>query len=191
MGHAPERTCIGCRTVFSKDDVVRIVAGPCGPVVDYREKMPGRASYVCPNRECMEKACVRDTLSRSLKSKVPGVRAEDLLGEILSGARKKIVSLLTMAAKAGVLSVGFSAVDDALRKDRVKLLLFAEDISDGTREKILQQGDASSLKQMTIFTKIEIGAMIGREFAGVCAVQDAGFATALWKECERVKKLAK
>ncbi len=48
MKHQPERTCIGCRGVFEKDEVVRIVAGPSGAVIDYREKLPGRAAYVCP-----------------------------------------------------------------------------------------------------------------------------------------------
>lgn len=191
MGHSPERTCIGCRAVFSKNDVVRIVAGPNGPVVDYREKLPGRASYVCVNRDCIEKACARGALARSLKSSVPSLPAEELAASILAAAKNKIAALLSMAEKAGVLAAGFSAVDDALQKSRVKLLLFADDVSDGTREKVLHQREGSRIQQMTLFTKSEIGAMIGREFAGVCAVQDAGFAKALWKECERVKKLAK
>lgn len=191
MGHSPERTCIGCRAVFSKHEVVRIVAGPGGPVIDYREKLPGRASYVCVSRDCIEKACARGTLARSLKSSIPAPSAEHLAAAIVSAARQKIAALLSMAEKAGALAAGFSAVEDALQKDRVKLLLFAEDVSEGTRDKILHHGETSKKKQMTIFTKAEIGAMVGREFAGVCAIQDAGFADALWNECERVKKLAK
>lgn len=191
MRHSPERTCIGCREVFNKSDVIRIVAGPQGPVVDYREKLPGRAAYVCVNRECIEKACSRDTLARSLKIKVPPVQSAAVIGDILAAIKSRIAGLLSMSAKAGALASGFSAVEDALMKGRAKLLLFADDISEGTRHKVIRSGGNQEVKQMTLFTKTEIGAMVGREFAGVCAVLEEGFAKTIWKECERAKKLAK
>ncbi len=33
--------------------MIRIAAGPLGIVIDYREKLPGRAAYVCPTVECI------------------------------------------------------------------------------------------------------------------------------------------
>ncbi len=50
--------------------MVRIVAGPPGIVIDYREKLPGRAAYVCPTKECVTKALSKENLSRALHSKV-------------------------------------------------------------------------------------------------------------------------
>ena len=76
MKHEPERTCVGCRGVFNKDAVVRIVAGPPGIVIDYREKLPGRAAYVCPTKECITKALSKENLSRALHLKVRPPEAE-------------------------------------------------------------------------------------------------------------------
>ncbi len=191
MGQSPERTCIGCREVFSKSEVVRIVAGPAGVIVDYREKLPGRAAYVCVNRSCLEKACARDMLSRSLKQKLPAMQSDKLATEIETAVRSKILALLAMAVKAGSLAVGFSAVQDALSKGRVRLLLFAEDISEGTSDKILAAAQGTTVRREKMFSKAEIGATVGREFAGVCAVLEDGFAKAFERECERFKKLAK
>jgi predicted RNA-binding protein YlxR (DUF448 family) len=116
MGHQPERTCIGCRGAFSKADVVRIVSGPSGPIIDYREKLPGRAAYICPRRECIEKALSRANLSRALQTNVNVPEIEAFIEALSTTIREKIRSLLPMAARAGRLAAGASAVDDACRK---------------------------------------------------------------------------
>jgi predicted RNA-binding protein YlxR (DUF448 family) len=126
--------------MFSKADVVRVVSGPSGAVIDYREKLPGRAAYICPRRECIEKALSRENLSRALHTSV-SVPAVDVFIHALSSAiREKIRSLLPMAARAAMLAAGVSAVDDALQKSRVEMLIFAEDISEGTKHKLLTGG---------------------------------------------------
>src|SRR5215471_15570522 len=77
MKHQPERTCIGCRGVFKKNEVVRIVPGPDGVLIDYREKLPGRAAYVCPRRECIDRALSKENLPKALRLRVrtPGAAA--------------------------------------------------------------------------------------------------------------------
>lgn len=188
MGHQPERTCIGCRGVFNKGVVVRIVSGPSGPVIDYREKLPGRAAYVCPRRECIEKALSLANLSRALQTNVnvPGVDA--FIDALCSSVHEKIRSLLLMATRAGMLAAGASAVDDALQKGRVEMLIFAEDLSEGTRHKLLT-GGLPPKKQATLFTRDELGQMAGRELVGVVGILDKGFSDAVWSESERLKGL--
>ena len=116
------------------------MAGPDGAVLDYREKLPGRAAYVCPERECIEKALSRENLSRALKQKVkpPRIRTSSSPAAHQS-ITEKIRSLIAMAAKAGKLAAGYSAVHDALEKGRVEMLIYAADLSEGTREKLDQQ----------------------------------------------------
>jgi predicted RNA-binding protein YlxR (DUF448 family) len=188
MGHQPERTCIGCRGVFNKDDVVRIVSGPSGPVIDYREKLPGRAAYVCPRRECIETALSRANLSRALHANVNVPAIEDFIEALSSAVREKIRSLLPMAARAGMLAAGASAVDDALQKSRVEMLIFAEDLSEGTKHKLLTGGLPPN-KQATLFTRDEMGQMVGRELVGVVGIIEKGFADAVGNEVERLKGL--
>jgi len=190
MKRQPERTCIGCRNVFAKDEVVRIVSGPTGIVIDYREKLPGRAAYVCPKRDCIQQSLSGNNLAKALhqKSSLPG--AEEFISRLLMSIEDKIRSLIVMSAKAGKLAAGFSAVQDALEKDRVRMLLFAHDLSEGTREK-LKLSPALTERQATLFTRDELGALLSRELVGLIGIIDEGLANAVWKEAERLKGLIK
>lgn len=188
MRHRPERTCIGCRGVFTKDDVVRIVSGGAAIAVDYREKLPGRAAYVCPTRDCIHKALGRDNLAKALRSKAQLPKAEEFIALVSASIEARVKSLISMSAKAGKLAAGYSAVLDALEKGRVELLLYARDISEGTREKVTTPA-AALLRQATLFSRDDLGKMLNRELVGVIGFEDKGFADAVWKEIERLKGL--
>jgi uncharacterized protein len=188
MKHQPERTCIGCRGVFKKNEVVRIVAGPEGVLIDYREKLPGRAAYVCPRKGCIDKALSKENLSKALHLKVRTPDAAAFIARLEDAVREKIRSLLSMAMKAGMTATGYSAVQDALDKGRVKLLLYATDLSDGTRGK-LAFGDAKEVRHATLFNRDEFGRLTGRELVGVIGILDKGFAETLWYETQRLKGL--
>jgi predicted RNA-binding protein YlxR (DUF448 family) len=52
----PQRTCVACRQVRSKRDLVRVVRAPDGKVyVDETGKANGRGVYLCRDRACWEK----------------------------------------------------------------------------------------------------------------------------------------
>ncbi len=188
MKRQPERTCTGCRGLFKKDEVVRIVAGPEGAVLDYREKLPGRAAYVCPNRRCIEEALSRENLSRALRVKVRAPAVEEFTGLLIASVNQKIKSLIAISAKAGKLAAGYSAVQDAMEKGRVELLMYALDLSEGTKEKLGLHGK-SSVREATLFTRDELGSILNRELIGVIALEDKGLSDAVWKETERLKSL--
>lgn len=183
----PKRTCVGCRGVFAKNEVVRVVAAPSGAVIDYREKLPGRAAYLCPRSACIMKALGKGALSRALRMRDPHCGPGEFLARLRAAMTDRIASLIGMAAKAGKTASGYSAVRDALDKGAVELLLFALDLSDGTREKIgtpvLRFGEA------TLFTKDEMGTLFGREMVGIVGILDRGFAEAVHRETKRLKGL--
>lgn len=65
--HIPERTCVGCRSVKAKKDLVRIVKRPTGEVeIDFTGKLAGRGAYICPKIECLEAARHGRRLDRAL-----------------------------------------------------------------------------------------------------------------------------
>jgi predicted RNA-binding protein YlxR (DUF448 family)/ribosomal protein L7Ae-like RNA K-turn-binding protein len=190
MRQRPQRTCIGCRGVFAKSDVVRIVAGPEKAVIDYRERLPGRAVYVCPRRSCIERALASGQLVRSLRSKISVPTVEEFVGALVCAIRDRVCSLLAVAGKAGKIAAGFSAVEDALGKGRVRLLAYASDISAGTRTRVLTAAGSPAPKQVTVeLTTAEFGPIFGRELVGVIGIVDQGFAKALQNESERLKGL--
>jgi len=187
MKHHPERTCIGCRRTFKKDEVVRLIAGPEGIIIDYREKLPGRAAYVCPRAECIQTAVIKDNLSRALHVKMRAPSAPELIEHLTGNIKEKIRSLIAMAAKAGMLAAGYSAVDDASSKGRLAMLLYAEDLSDGTKESITIPD--ATIPRATLFTRDILGGLLNRELIGVIGIMDKGFARAIMKEIERLKGL--
>jgi predicted RNA-binding protein YlxR (DUF448 family) len=53
--HIPQRTCIGCRSVQAKRELLRIVRTPEGRVeADPTGKKNGRGTYIHKTRECFE-----------------------------------------------------------------------------------------------------------------------------------------
>jgi predicted RNA-binding protein YlxR (DUF448 family) len=71
--HIPQRTCIGCRTVEAKRELVRIVHTSDGHVVaDPTGKRAGRGAYLHKERECWEAALgARGGLEHALKLSAP------------------------------------------------------------------------------------------------------------------------
>lgn len=68
----PQRTCVGCREVKPKRELIRIVRTPDGHVeVDPTGKRSGRGAYVCPNPKCLDLA-------------VKGRRLDSALGAVVS-----------------------------------------------------------------------------------------------------------
>ena len=67
--HIAQRTCIACRQVFPKRELIRIVRTPEGQVqVDETSKKAGRGAYLCQNPACWEKAIKGKQLGRALKT---------------------------------------------------------------------------------------------------------------------------
>lgn len=66
--HVPQRTCVVCRTVRPRRDLVRIVRTPEGAVMlDEKGKRNGRGAYLCRQRSCLEAALQQRQLERALK----------------------------------------------------------------------------------------------------------------------------
>ena len=67
----PQRTCVACRSVKAKRDLVRVVRAPGGSVeLDITGKQAGRGAYLCRTRECWEVGLKRGRLEHSLRTKL-------------------------------------------------------------------------------------------------------------------------
>ncbi len=65
--HVPQRTCITCRRVGAKQELVRVVRTPQGEVrLDPTGKLGGRGAYVCRSAKCLEQAVKQRKLARAL-----------------------------------------------------------------------------------------------------------------------------
>ena len=77
--HTPQRTCVACREVKNKQELVRVVRKPDGNVeLDSTGKKNGRGAYVCPSWDCWEKAFTGKQLERTLHSNISKKNREEL-----------------------------------------------------------------------------------------------------------------
>jgi len=65
--HVPQRTCVGCRTVLAKRQLVRIVRSADGVRIDPTGKLAGRGAYLHDRRSCWE-AGLKGSLAHALKT---------------------------------------------------------------------------------------------------------------------------
>lgn len=64
----PMRLCMGCQQMKPKKEMLRIVRTPEGTVeLDLTGKRNGRGAYICPDRECLQKAVKQKRLERALE----------------------------------------------------------------------------------------------------------------------------
>jgi len=71
--HVPQRTCVGCRTVMPKRQLIRIVRSADGVQVDLTGKLAGRGAYLHDRRSCWERS-FKGALAHALKT---NLAAED------------------------------------------------------------------------------------------------------------------
>ena len=67
--HIPQRTCVGCRVVLAKRQMLRIVRTVDGVRVDPTGKLAGRGAYLHDKRSCWERG-LKGTLAHALKTEL-------------------------------------------------------------------------------------------------------------------------
>ena len=66
--HIPQRTCVSCRTVRAKRELIRVVNPGDGTlVVDETGKQNGRGAYLCARQICWDRALKTGLLNRALR----------------------------------------------------------------------------------------------------------------------------
>ncbi len=89
----PQRTCIACRQIKAKKEMVRLVRTPAGEIeIDTKGKKEGRGAYLCRDWACWEKVLKGNQLEHALKGKINqneleqlGKAGRETLKELTSG----------------------------------------------------------------------------------------------------------
>lgn len=77
---APQRTCMVCRQVKDKKELVRLVRTAAGKVeIDITGKKEGRGAYLCREQVCWDKLAKGKQLEHALKSAVNKNDLEELV----------------------------------------------------------------------------------------------------------------
>ena len=86
--HLPQRTCIACRAVKDKRQLIRLVRTNDGVVeVDDSGKKSGRGAYLCQEQDCWQEGLKGGRLERALHTTLSRENREQLVeyGKSLSG----------------------------------------------------------------------------------------------------------
>ena len=67
------RTCIGCRRVRDRRELVRLAVDPRQGLIVNPARMQGRGAYLCPSLGCLGKAWQRKAFRRAFRREVPGL----------------------------------------------------------------------------------------------------------------------
>lgn len=68
----PVRRCVGCQEMKGKKEMIRVIRTPEGDfLLDATGKKNGRGAYLCPSRECLDKARKNKGMERSFKQAIP------------------------------------------------------------------------------------------------------------------------
>ncbi|GAB1470295.1 YlxR family protein [Chloroflexota bacterium] len=82
--HIPQRTCVGCREVLAKRQMLRVVRTAEGLRVDPTSKLAGRGAYLHDKRSCWERA-LKGALAHALKTELTvedRVRLEEFMNAL-------------------------------------------------------------------------------------------------------------
>jgi len=137
------RTCVGCGAEEGKKKLLRVVRSPEGVVsVDPTGREPGRGAYLCISLECLKLAKKKNAFSRALKVSVPLTfydEVEAYINAKLNGDENggkgqrpidpKLLDMIGLSARAGMLSVGQDQVLQELKKGKHLLVLLTRDCS--------------------------------------------------------------
>ncbi|WP_307402277.1 RNase P modulator RnpM [Desulfofundulus luciae] len=67
----PLRMCVGCQEMKPKKELIRVVRTPQDTVeIDPTGKRSGRGAYICPRRECLQKAVKGKRLEKALQRSI-------------------------------------------------------------------------------------------------------------------------
>ncbi len=185
----PKRTCLGCRAVKNKDDLLRFVISPDGiPAPDLMSKLPGRGAYTCPDKACISEAVSRKQFDRAFKREVKHASADEIILMVISTMEARIASYVALANKAGKIVSGSDMVMNILKKGgKERIILFSTDVSGDIRQKVINLAEKNGTEYFSLFDKERVGALIGKSLRSVVAVEGQGFVLSIKKELERYR----
>lgn len=84
----PMRTCIACRQIKNKNQLIRIVKTTNGEFhIDTTGKLNGRGAYICGNEECLDKLIKNKALNRTFKCEIHSNVYSNIKEELLAAGK--------------------------------------------------------------------------------------------------------
>jgi predicted RNA-binding protein YlxR (DUF448 family) len=182
------RTCVACRQVADRKDLVRLVLSPDREVVvDYYGRLPGRGAWVHCQRECVD-ALVRKpaAVARALKHRVD---LTELGSRLRRAVARAVEDGLSQAAAGGALVGGHDALERALADGRVVELVVASDASARTVADLRRAASDEVRFTVVSATREVLGGRVGQGPRAAVGVVVAPASTHLQRQLHRLRNV--
>jgi uncharacterized protein len=159
-----ERRDIVTGEVMEEAALIRFVAGPDGVATpDLARKLPGRGLWVASNRSSVEAAAKKGLFARAAKAKVSA--PPDLADQVEMLLKRRLLSGLGLARRAGDLTSGFEKVSAAIEAGRAAWLIEASDGAEDGRRKLWGKTRKRTPPTpiLGLFSAAELGLALGGE----------------------------
>ncbi len=162
---ARERRCVASGDVLPEALLVRFALGPDRVLVpDVAAKLPGRGAWVRADRASIETAIRKGGFAHALKA---SAKAQDGLADLVETLlAKRCLDLIGMARRAGVIALGATQVEQAIRAKPAWLLVEASDGAEDGREKLMSLHIGlwgRPPAALGCFSAADLGVALGRE----------------------------
>ena len=176
MHRARQRTCVGCRSASSREDLVRFVAAKDGRVVfDLARGAWGRGAWIHPRTDCLAKS-VR-SLGRALRQPIAQT-ATELHQALETAAWCRIENIVVSAKRAGQLCVGAEEAERAWEDRSLALLLCVDDVRAGANLPWIAQALAEG-RVLVAPSLATMSEWVGVQEVTLAAITDPRTATAV------------
>lgn len=171
------RRCLVTGKRLPPEQLLRFVVSPDGEIVaDFAARLPGRGLWLTAEGSIVRTALAKKLFAKAARQQV--TVAPDLPEHLVRTARKRFLSDLGLAKRAGALVSGYEAVRAAVANHQVKLLIGAADGAEQAQQR-LHTAAGRGVVCIGSFLAADLGQALGRDIAVHLAVTEQRWADRL------------
>ncbi len=182
MSLPPGRSCVGCRRVREKKDLLRLSFDGRTIRIDPKGRLPGRGLYLCRDEACLVLAESGRAFSRWIDAEAArrlAAEVREVLGAARPGREEPLLGLLGLARNGGGVEIGLRASVERLREGGGRLLVTARDISERGAREAGEAARAAGVPHVVLGTRASLGGALGRDEVVAALVVSADAARGL------------
>jgi uncharacterized protein len=189
-GSVPVRTCIVERARREKPFLLRFVLSPENAVVpDIKANLPGRGVWVTAKKAIVAEAVKRRAFQRAFRK--PAAASEDLPLQVEELFKRSALERLSICNKAGLVVLGFTKIEEALKRQEIIGLLHACDASGGGRVKLDKKflavySEKDHISPENCFTSAEMSLAMGSMNVIHAGLKEGGATRAFLEALDRL-----
>jgi ribosomal protein L7Ae-like RNA K-turn-binding protein len=157
-------------------------------MLDRTGRAPGRGVYVCFDARCLRRALKPTRLSFAFKQPIAVPTFETLYLDIAELLHDRLRACFRMARKAGVIVSGYTSLQKAFAQAKVACVVLAEDITTSRAEEYRVWCIRQDIPCITLFSKEELGWLIGRPDRSAVGFTVARFCELLYTTLTSLEK---